>query len=411
MGTKTSSHGPDKLPPSLLLTVIAYGAFISLGLPDAVTGVAWPSIQDEFGLPTRYLGLVLAGLCAGYFVSGVLAGRMMRRIGIGGLLGISCLLVSLAMAGNSGISVWWLLIINAMIWGLGSGAIDSGLNAYAANHFPAKHMHWMHACYSLGAALGPIAMSYAIVQLHSWRHGYAIVSATMAFMMLTFALTRSHWEADEQQKQSERTARQSDAKTDAMVISTSSALLNPLVWFHIVAFFLYTGFEALVGQWSFTWLTQGRNVSVKSAGFWVSAYFFAIGGGRLVTGTIVGRLGLDRLLRWSMLTAFVGTLVMLLSNHTAVSCASLLIIGFGLAAIFPCLMSRTPQRLGRETADHAVGFQIAAATLGAATVPGITGVVIEQWGVNAIAFMAVGVAVCLLTVHETLLLKTKARQD
>lgn len=397
-----------------LLTFIAYGAFVSLGLPDAVTGVAWPSIQTTFALPASYFGLILAGLCLGYFVSGVFTGRMMRSLGIGGLLGFSCLFVSLAMAMNSLVIVWWMLIINAMLWGLGSGAIDSGLNAYAAHHFPAKHMHWMHACYSLGAALGPIAMSFAIVQMQSWRYGYLLVSVAMGTMMLIFAYTRSRWQEDSTEATTPSAIEQGSSEllrhSQQQPLRARTALNNPLVWFHIVAFFLYTGFEALIGQWSFTWLTQGKDVSIKAAGFWVSAYFFAIGGGRVITGTVVGRLGLDRLLRLSMLTALIGALLMIFSTHLVVSCTSLLVIGLGLAAIFPCLMSRTPQRLGRQTAAHAIGFQIAAATLGAATIPGITGVMIEHWGVNAIAITATCVATSLICVHEILLFKTDLRR-
>lgn len=389
---------------SLLLTVIAYAAFISLGLPDAVTGVAWPSIQRAFDLPTGYFGLILAGLCSGYFVSGVLAGKMMRSLGIGGLLCLSCLLVSLAMAMNALVPVWWLLVLNALLWGLGSGAIDSGLNAYAAHHFPLKHMHWLHACYSLGAALGPIAMSFAILRFHSWRYGYLIVSVAMGSMMLVFLATRSRWAADERRKQapagSEPGLSELNHAERSNAVSTRAALAIPLVWFHIVAFFLYTGFEALVGQWSFTWLTLGRGVPIESAGFWVSAYFFAIGIGRFLTGFLVEHLGLVRLLRLSMSLALVGSLLMISNVSTVASCLSLLVIGFGLAAIFPCLMSQTPQRLGRETAVHAIGFQIAAATVGAATIPGLAGLAIEQWGITIIASIAVVIAVSLLAVHE-----------
>ncbi len=90
-------------------------------------------------------------------------------------------------------------------------------------------------------------------------------------------------------------------------------------------------------------------------------------------------------------------------SPTTVSCISLLVIGLGLAAIFPCLMSQTPHRLGRETAVHAIGFQIAAATLGAATIPGLTGLAIEHFGVHVVAVIAVCVALSLFTVHESML--------
>ena len=37
-----------------LLLAIIYLAFISLGLPDAVLGAAWPSIYPQFGVPVSY---------------------------------------------------------------------------------------------------------------------------------------------------------------------------------------------------------------------------------------------------------------------------------------------------------------------------------------------------------------------
>ena len=42
---------------SLLLAII-YLAFISLGLPDALLGAAWPSMYLQFGVPVSYAGAV-----------------------------------------------------------------------------------------------------------------------------------------------------------------------------------------------------------------------------------------------------------------------------------------------------------------------------------------------------------------
>ena len=34
-----------------MLLLVAFLAFVSLGLPDAVLGVAWPSVRRSFDLP------------------------------------------------------------------------------------------------------------------------------------------------------------------------------------------------------------------------------------------------------------------------------------------------------------------------------------------------------------------------
>ncbi|PYT07758.1 MAG: MFS transporter, partial [Acidobacteria bacterium] len=42
-----------------MLVALAYLSFVSLGLPDGLNGVAWPSIQDYFHLPIDALGWLL----------------------------------------------------------------------------------------------------------------------------------------------------------------------------------------------------------------------------------------------------------------------------------------------------------------------------------------------------------------
>ena len=42
---------------SLLLAII-YLAFISLGLPDALLGSAWPGMQEQMNVPVSYAGII-----------------------------------------------------------------------------------------------------------------------------------------------------------------------------------------------------------------------------------------------------------------------------------------------------------------------------------------------------------------
>jgi hypothetical protein len=55
------------------------------------------------------------------------------------------------------------------VLGLGSGAIDSGLNGYAARHFSVRHNNWLHGCWGIGASAGPALMTAAIARGHGYR--------------------------------------------------------------------------------------------------------------------------------------------------------------------------------------------------------------------------------------------------
>lgn len=75
--------------PSLtrrLLRVTAYLGFISLGLPDTLIGVAWPSVRDFFGQQQGDIAWIFFGAGASYFVSGLLTGKLLKSFGIGSLL-------------------------------------------------------------------------------------------------------------------------------------------------------------------------------------------------------------------------------------------------------------------------------------------------------------------------------------
>ena len=77
------SRGVRISRPTLLL-LLSYLAFISLGLPDTVFGVAWPSLREGFGLSPSAMGAVLGAGLLGYFCSGLVAGRLSAALGVGG---------------------------------------------------------------------------------------------------------------------------------------------------------------------------------------------------------------------------------------------------------------------------------------------------------------------------------------
>lgn len=41
-----------------VLLILIYIAFISLGLPDALLGAAWPTIYPDFNVPVSYAGII-----------------------------------------------------------------------------------------------------------------------------------------------------------------------------------------------------------------------------------------------------------------------------------------------------------------------------------------------------------------
>ena len=379
--------------PRALLLVIAYLGFVSLGLPDTLIGVAWPLVRQTFGLSQSSVALVFVGAGCSYFLSSFFTGRLLRSLGIGMLLAGSSTIVALSAFGYAAAPFWLAFAACSLLHGLGSGAIDAGLNHYVAHHFSAQHMSWLHACYTLGATLGPLVMTVAIAGSGAWRTGYLAVAVTLSALAFLFQLTRKKWDD-----------RGNEAiEAPAATATIGQTLRNPLVRLQIAIFFVYTGLEATAGQWSFTLLTEGRHVPREAAGLWVTAYWASILIGRILSGFVVDRVGIDCLLRWSTATVVAGTVIFTWNPAPWVSVAALGLTGLGLASIFPCLMTKTPQRMGPEMAAHAIGFQVSAGILGVAALPSLTGFLAQRFGLETVAFATVAMAVAVLLLHEGLL--------
>lgn len=104
-----------------------------------------------------------------------------------------------------------------------------------------------------------------------------------------------------------------------------------------------------------------------------------------------------------MLGLVAGLALFALNVSAPLSALALSLTGLGLASIYPCLMTRTPQRLGKARAAHAIGFQVSSAMIGAAVFPSACGWLAQRSGLEVVAAVALGMGASLLVLHEVLL--------
>lgn len=365
-----------------MLFVLALLAFVSLGLPDALLGVAWPGLRRELGQPLDAMGLVLAATVGGYLVSSSASGAASRRLGVGSLLVSSGALVVL---GNLAIALAPSLaavLAGALVSGLGGGAIDAVINAHAAHHFVPGRVVWLHACWGIGAALGAGTMAWCVAGGAGWRVGYGAVAVVVALLSAGFLLTRGRWHRS--------------AEGQARAAALASSLREPRVRRHGVLFFLYTGLEAGLGQWAFKLLTEQRSYPVELAGAAVSGYWGSLTAGRLVGGVVAHHVAPARMVLLALVLAPLGSLMFAAGPGGGWPLVALCALGFSFGPVFPLLIAQTPARVGPAHASNAVGFQVAAAALGSAAVPGVAGVLGRHLGLSAIGAWLVLVAAGVL---------------
>lgn len=378
----------------LLLVVLVFLGFVSIGLPDGLLGVAWPSMRSFFRLPIDALGGLLLMYTAGYLVSSFGSGRMLARMSVGALLALSCLATGVSLIGYAAAGRWWMVMALGALAGLGAGAIDAGLNTYAATHFSARMVNWLHAFYGIGALGGPLLMTAVLDGGHPWQWGYAIVGGGQLLLAASFALTLRRWNGKQHTE--------STSKPE-IVASSFNTLRLPLVWISAAIFFVYTGIEAAAGAWAFSLLTESRAVPMMTAGSWVSAYWAMLTLGRIGSAIIAGRISSPSLLRCCIAGQAAGALLVWLNLSASTSFLGLALMGLASAPIFPTLIASTPERIAPTHLANAVGFQIAAAVLGQSLLPALVGVLARWSNLETVPPSLLFSSLLLALLHETML--------
>jgi len=379
-----------KQQPKIGLVILAYVAFIALGMPDGLLGVAWPSIRTGFSIPLDAIGMLLTAAMAGYMTSSFLSGPVVTRIGVGRVLAASCVVTGVALFGYTIVPEWWMMVLLGVAAGLGAGAIDAGLNTYVAAHFSEGLMQWLHASWGIGITLGPIIMTMGLTAWNSWYVGYRVVGGFQLALAACFVLTLAMWNQREEFVGSEEPKRLTDYKTPM-----GETLRQPQVWLSISLFFMYVGAETALGTWVYTLLTESRGIAPTVAGFWAGSYWATFTVGRVLAGLFARHAGVDLLVTGGLAGALLGAVLLVWNPSEAVNLLAVALIGFSIAPIFPAMMSGTSQRVGAHFAANTIGMQMAATGLGIAVIPSLMGVFARQISLEVIP-------ICLLIVYAGL---------
>lgn len=386
-----------KLKSGALLVGIAFLRFIVLGLPGGMLGVAWPSIRGSFGLSLDAVGTLLLASTTGYLLSSFASGRTIAQIGVGPALMIGSILGGLGFLGYILAPAWWVMVLFGLLAGLGTGTIDAGLNTYFAANYGASLMNWLHACFGVGATLGPAIMTAMFNGGHSWHWGYALVVVSEGVLAACFGLTLRRW----------RLARSGSVAESGSVGPNQArgidTLKLPAVWLSVLLFFIFTGIEGSAGQWPYSLFTELRSIDPVVAGFWVSVYWGSLTVGRIVFGALVARIGIAPLLRTGMLGVVCGAALTWWNPTDLLGFLGLALMGFSMAPIFPLSISATPQRLGAEHTANAIGFQVAAASLGLGVLPGFAGILAEAFSLEIVGPFLFVTSVAMFLLHEAMI--------
>ena len=350
---------------SLLLPVI-YLAFISLGLPDALLGSAWPSMYTELGASLSWAGIVSMIISVGTIVSALCSERLNLRLGTGGVTFLSVLLTAVALLGFSLSTSFWQLCLWAVPYGLGAGSVDSALNNYVALHYESRHMSWLHCMWGVGASIGPVIMGRALAG-GTWQGGYRTIALLQFALTAVLLLSLRLW------KRPQANVEGADFKPHPI----PELLRRPGVPQVLLCFFCYSALEATAGMWAASYCTLVRGIDAETAARWASLFYVGITIGRGVCGFLTMKISDQNMIRLGQALIAAGVVLILAPLGQGTLFAGLITVGLGCAPIYPSIIHETPVNFGRDVSMSMTGLQMATAYVGSCLMPPLFGLLAQ----------------------------------
>lgn len=377
----------------MFLLGIIYLSFISLGLPDALLGSAWPNIYLEFEVPVSYAGIISMIIAVGTVISSLLSDCLTKKYGTGKVTALSVGTTALALFGFSISHNFISLCLWAIPYGLGAGSVDASLNNYVALHFSSKHMSWLHCMWGIGATLGPYIMGLVLTNNKPWNDGYRIISILQVILTMILITSLGKWK------------KQDNIATSTKALSLKEILNIPGAKEIMICFFCYSAIEQTSMLWASSYLNLAEGIDAKTAATFASLFCMGITIGRGINGFVAMKLKDEQMIHMGIVIISIGIISMFLSY----SILGFILIGLGCAPIYPCIIHSTPNHFGANNSQAIIGVQMASAYIGTCLMPPLFGLIARHLSIKLLPIFLL-ISLMLMTImNELLNKKTKGR--
>jgi fucose permease len=392
---------------AILLLLIIYISFISLGLPDGLLGASWPSIYPEISVPVSFAGYLTMVIAGGTIISSLASDRLSRKFSTQTILIVSVALTAIAIFGFSVSSAYWQFCLWAVPYGLGAGAVDSTLNNYVSLHYKSRQMSWLHSFWGVGATIGPYIVSLCLGNNLGWQWGYRIVGIIQCVLVGLLFASYPLW----------RINIKKEALGGKEELNHSQHLGFFKTWalkgtaFVFLSFFAYCSLESTAGLWAASYFVLSRNIDETTAAWWASLFYLGIALGRFLMGFIADKMGDRNMVRLGLGILTAGLITVVIPYGVYTPLIGLLLIGFGCAPVYPSLIHETPTSFGSEHSQEIIGIQMATAYVGSTFMPPLFGLLINYIGIASFPYYLMVFFVLLILMSELLNRATKERWE
>jgi fucose permease len=385
--------------------MLAYAAFVLVGLGAGVSGVLLPDQIRDYGVDKATIGLTFFASSGGFFLAGMTAGPLIHRFGSRLTLALSGGLYVAAALYTATRPQFVAFLLAQILIGYGTGALESVLNAYLAGLPNAPTLlNRLHAFFGVGALLGPLLATW-MLGFSAWTAVWLALAIAGVPLVVGFLVAYPRLAADPA-GMAEASAEAGAGRRGLL----SAALREPGVLLGSALLALYVGLELGVGNWGFSYLVEERGQGDLIAGYTVSGYWLGLTLGRFLISPIATRLGLSAvgMTYASLVGVGVAGLFIWVVPGAGAASAGMLLLGFFLGPIFPTTMAVMPQVIEARLVPTAMGVLNAGSVVGGAALPWLAGALAQGVGPWTLLPFVLVLTGCQLAVWRSIAARVRA---
>lgn len=353
-----------------ILFIAACAGMLLFGITLITLGTVSQDLAVKFNLDAISSGTLFSILPFGILVGSFLFGPICDKYGYKILLTTAGLLMFAGFEGIAFTTHLFILKIAVFLFGLGGGVINGATNALVSDISSQKkgaNLALLGVFFGVGAIGMPLVIglftdktdSFTIVALV----GLLTLLVTLFYMFINFPAGKQ--------------------REEKVVKNEWKQLFSPLLLLISMVLFFQSSLEAIINNWTTTYLIQHSKLLTTDALYALSLHMLGMIVMRILLGSLMRNWSIAKIMWLSLFLIFAGIVVMQFGADKYTLFVSLILSGAGLAAGFPAMLGIVGERYPTISGKaFSVAFTIALA--GNILINYLMGLIIQHYGINSL---------------------------
>ncbi len=337
------------------------------GIGLITLGSMAPDLREKFQLDNLSVGTIFSILPFGILAGSLVFGPICDRYGYKLILLLSILGMFAGFEGIAFLSSLTWLKVCIFIFAVSAGIINGATNAVVSDisQGSGARLSLLGVFFGLGALgmpfiLGLLKNTFSSFQIVA-AIGWLTLAVAIFYMFVKFPASK---------------------KALGFTTTTKTNLFKESFLYFLAFFLFFQGsIEAIVNNWTTTYLIQYLSIAEAQALFALSLYVLGLTVMRLLIGSVFRSMALPLLMTISLTAIGIGALLVYFAKSYAVVVPGLIVMGIGMAAGFPITMGLAGNRYPSKSGT-AFSFILTISLVGNMLVNYLMGVISNQFGMK-----------------------------